>query len=410
MPISKLKTLSFLLAIFFNFSLLNSQNLFTPKMEQITKRYVQKKRNKGLVVGIIVDKQFEIRGLGELSKKKSEAPDENTLFELGSITSVYTSTLMVVASQSGQFRLEEAIQEYLPDGIKVPKFHPYLCTEIDLPPRPPDYKIDRIVSCQPHPFAPDKCITFCDLASHTSGLPNAPKGLYSWNPMNFWGQKKDPYEDYTKAEMYENLIKYQLTAAPGAYFKYSNLGMALLGNILSDINELPYSDLLEKTILQPLELRSTKLNLSKTELQQLAPAHNRKGKPTSHWHFKGMAPAGGLKASAADLVRFVNANLNTDNEILADAFEQVHQSRLDLHQRKFGRPTWMGYGWFISTLSESSNLPVIWHSGGTGGFRSFIGFNKDAQIGVVILSNSANSVDEMGFELLDLLSEKTKTN
>jgi len=62
-----------------------------------------------------------------------------------------------------------------------------------------------------------------------------------------------------------------------------------------------------------------------------------------------------------------------------------------------------GYGWLISTLNEQTNQPVIWANGGTGGFRSFIGMVKDTETGIVILSNSANSVDEMAFEILELM-------
>jgi D-alanyl-D-alanine-carboxypeptidase/D-alanyl-D-alanine-endopeptidase len=68
----------------------------------------------------------------------------------------------------------------------------------------------------------------------------------------------------------------------------------------------------------------------------------------------------------------------------------------------------MGYGWYTSTLTEESNLPVVWINGGTGGFRSFIGFIKDTNTAVVVLSNSTNGVDEMGFEILELLNAQTK--
>ena len=69
----------------------------------------------------------------------------------------------------------------------------------------------------------------------------------------------------------------------------------------------------------------------------------------------------------------------------------------------------MGYGWFTSTLNEATNLPVQWVNGGTGGFRTFIGFNKDTQSGVVVLSNSANEVDELGFLFLEGLVSTKKT-
>ena len=395
--------------LFFSIFGLPAQNVFSSQIEKIAQDYVKKKKNKGLVIGIVQGDGTEIKGFGKLSNKQALSPDENTLFEIGSITNVFTTSMMMVESQAGKFGLGHRIQEYLPEGVEAPKFHPYLCVEMTLPPNTNDYESNRIISCRPHPYQPDVCITFCDLATHSSGLPNSPKGLYPWNPLHYLAQKKNPYEDYTKEEMYEKLHKYELSNEPGIYFKYSRLGIALLGNIIADLTGQTYGEVLDKTILRPLLMEDTRLELSKQQLSRLAPGHNRKGQVIEHWEYKGMAPAGGLKSSGADMVKFLQANLTTDNLALREAFEQAQQSRLETHQRKLDRPTWIGYGWFVSTLSEATNLPVVWHNGGTGGFRAFIGFTKDSQTGVVLLSNSANSLDEMGFEILELLNTNSLT-
>ena len=109
-----------------------------------------------------------------------------------------------------------------------------------------------------------------------------------------------------------------------------------------------------------------------------------------------------------DLLTFVKANLNPPNKRFENAFAEVQQNKVEVNFGKGGRMTSMGYGWYTSTLSQESNLPVVWIDGGTGGFRTFIGFIKDTNTAVVILSNSANTIDEMGFNILEILNAQTK--
>lgn len=386
----------------------NAQSLFSADINAFAQEYVNKKKNKGLVVGLISNGTNEIKGFGQLSNNALHPPDENTIFELGSVTSVFTTSLMLIASQEGHFQLEDRIRDYLPSGVDAPAFKPFICREVE------DYShtaVDNVprtrTICEPAPFAPEVCITFCNLASHTAALSDDPKGLYDWNPLYIGKQKKDPYKDYTKVELYEKLYRNDLNFAPGTHYKYSNSGIALLGNLVADIQQKDFSDLLEEKLLIPLQMDDTQITLRDDQLSRFAIGHTRKGKATNAWNFKAMAPAGGLKSTAKDLIRFIQANLTTDNTVLADAFEQVQQSRIDVYTRKKERPTTAGYGWFISTLNEATNQPVVWHHGGTGGFRVFVGFIKDTQTGVVILSNSANAVDEMGFDLLEQIISVT---
>ena len=389
MPTSRIKMVLLLLILSISVSSLVCQTPFVPEIDQMANKYVAKKKNMGLVIGIVKGDQMAIKGFGKLSKKRQEAPDENTLFEIGAITETFTSNLMMISSQAGKFRLGERIQEYLPEGIKAPSFQPYICMEVRLPNHP----ARNVISCQPDPLAPDICISFCDLASHVAGLTHS---------------RKESHENYTKEEMYDDLHKHELVNTPGSRFKQSSLGMAILGHVVADANNTTYSGLLDEMILQPLQMESTKTELKPEELNRLAPPHNRKGKSSSYTVLNGMAPATGLKSSAADMVKYIQANLMTEHSALADAFEQVHQSRVDVFERKLGRETWMGYGWFVSILSEATNMPVVWQSGETKGFRSYVGLIKDSDIGVVVLSNSANAVDGMGFEILEILSSATK--
>ena len=405
----KLSNLSILLLIFL-FSIGNNLFAQTTDFQKATtaaKKHVQKNANHSLVIGIIQDGKTRVLSYGQLSKEKKVRPDGNTFFEIGSVTSVFTTSLMKLETQNRLFKMEDRIQDHFRDGVEVPNYRYYTCTKVTYNhPMTMDEMEREIVSCRPDPWRGAACITFCHLASHSSSLKNNPKGLFSWNPIRIAKQKKDPYQDFTKEELYGNLKKMELPNEPGRFFRFSNWGIAVLGNLVADIANEPYEGLLKKRILTPLQLADTRITLSEEQKSRLAIGHDRRGKVIEPWHFQSMAPALGIKSSANDLLKFVQANIYTSNAKLEDAFAHVQGAQIDLHERKLGRFTQMGYGWFTSTLNESTNLPVQWISGGTGGYRSFIGFIKDTETGVVVLSNSANDVDEIGFLVLEGLNNR----
>jgi CubicO group peptidase (beta-lactamase class C family) len=399
-----------LLIVFIAFSMITSaafgQNKDFSKAMIAAKKYVQRNANKALVIGIVQDGETKILSFGQLTKNQKTKPDGNTIFEIGAVSGVFTTSLMKLEAQKDRFVMENRIQDYFSDDIKVPNYKHYVCTEIEYNNPMTVEEMDReIISCHPDPLRADACITFCHLASHTAGFKNNPKGLFSWNPIKNAKQKKDPYQGLTKLELYESMKKMELPNPPGVAFRFSNWGVAVLGNLVADIANMPYESLLEKEILTPLALYDTRIELSDEQNDRFVKGHDRKGRATTHWHFQAMAPALGLKSSANDLLKFVQANIYTDNKDLENAFAHIQGAQINLKEKKLGRFTQMGYGWFTSTLNEASNLSVHWINGGTGGYRAFCGFIKDNKTGVVVLSNAANDVDEIGFLFLEGLRE-----
>lgn len=389
------------------FNPVQAQQIIDRSVDKIATKYTNKHKNRGLVIGIISGDEVEIKGYGHVSRTQDFTPDEHTIFEVGAISSVFTTTLLMLETQKGSFRLDDPINRFLPEDIYMPAFQPFEC-HIEETTGLVASGHDRVrMICEPDPDQMPVSISFCDLASHTSGLPNTPRGLYSWNPLEWVGKfQKDPYQDFTREQLYDNLYRYVLSVPPGSFFQYSEAGMALLGNILADYNHTSYGQLLETRLLDVLEMDDTGLDVSTYKSTRFAAGHNRRGKLTEHWHFDGMAPAAGLRSTAGDLTRFLRANLELGEDPVSNAFAQVQQPRVDVPRHKTGRYTMGAYGWFVSILSEDSNLPVNWINGATGGFRSFIAFNRDRKVGIVILSNSANAVDDMGFRILEHLIQK----
>ena len=404
------KSLLFSLLLIFSGSVF-SQKTIAEHVDNLGNKYVKKRKNHGLVIGIIYANETSVNAYGEISKTDKTVPNANSIFEVGAATSVFTTTLMQLQADRNKFQQDDPVHLYLDLETNIPAYHPLKCVNVDLVPNISDGNQEvgqrEIYRCYEDPMGKPECITFCDLAAHISGLPHSPKEWFKWKAI---GKNKlgNDFKDFTIEKYFTRLQSLKLEYVPGTKYIHSDFGIALLGNAMSKISGLSYEQLLTQELLKPLGMENTRLTFPQDTELQIVPGHNRKGRQVASWNFDAMAPAAGLKTSMKDLLTFVNANLNPPSKKFENAFAETQQSKVNVMFGKGGRFTSMGYGWYTSTLTEESNLPVVWINGGTGGFRSFIGFIKDTNTAVVILSNSANGVDEMGFEILELLNAQTK--
>jgi CubicO group peptidase (beta-lactamase class C family) len=225
-----------------------------------------------------------------------------------------------------------------------------------------------------------------DLATHTSGLPRLPTNLTPADPAN-------PYADYTVEQLYAFLSGHTLRRDVGAKYEYSNYGFGLLGHVLALRASSTYDALVAARIVNVLGLTSTGIALTPDMRARLAQGHVGTT-AVSNWDIPTLAGAGALHSTARDLVRFVRANMGLlDTPLFAAmeaAYEPRHQAGSDAMQ--------IGLGWHI--LSRDGRQ-IVWHNGGTGGYRSFVGFLRDGTRGVVVLTNSNRSADDIGYHLLD---------
>lgn len=312
--------------------------------------------NQSIVVGIIDEKGTRFTSLGKVSQKSdAKNADENTVFEIGSVTKVFTGALLAEAVRRGEVKLDDPISKYLPATVKIPTRNGVE-------------------------------ITLLDLATHTSGLPRLPTNFAPKNNQN-------PYSDYTVEQMYDFLSKFELTRDRGAKYEYSNFGMGLLGHILSLSAKMSYEDLVKSRILQPLKMNDTTITLSATQKARTAQGFDINGEENSLWDFPTLAGAGALRSTAKDIAKFVNANIDLEKSNLSDVLSIGHKS-----QRDAGPQMKIGLAWHIL---QKPDAEIVWHNGGTGGFRSFIGFKSGQKRGVIVLSNSTESVDDIGMNILD---------
>ena len=309
--------------------------------------------NPGIVIGIIDKEGPHYFNFGTKSSRGG-AVNEHTIYEIGSITKVFTATLLSQQVNEGKLKLDDPIRNYLPPQVKIPQHGA-------------------------------KEITFGNLSDHTSGLPRLPGNMSPSDPAN-------PYADYTVDQMYTFLSGYELTRDVGESYEYSNFAQGLLGHILALNAGVSYESLMIKTIAIPLGMDETKITPDEEMIKNLAPGYD-KGFEVKNWDIPTLAGAGAIRSSANNMLKFLSANLGFSETPLTAVMQKTHEIR----HNKAGRMR-VGLGW---NIANGINGDVIWHNGGTGGYRAFIGFVKETGTGVVLLTNSTESVDDIGFHLLN---------
>lgn len=295
----------------------------------------------GVAMASIDGDETKFAAAGVLGKDRGEV-DETTLFEIGSITKVFTGILLADLVREGKVSLDDSISKHLPDSV-LPKDSPL------------------------------SSVTLLDLATHTAGLPRLPGNLESRK-----ADPNDPYAHYSEKELHDYLKNFKESDfEKKGEPSYSNLGMGLLGHVLEHITEKPYEVLLAETILQPLGMDSTFVqrrlgDIPKETSDRYASGHTR-GKETAHWHIDALCGAGAIVSTTADLAKFARAHWD-------DSTPTELKSAMDLALTKARND--MGLGWF-----ETEN--GYWHNGGTGGFRSELTVSPKKQAAEIFLTNSS---------------------
>jgi CubicO group peptidase (beta-lactamase class C family) len=329
----------------------------------LAERAMRSRRRVGLVVGCLAGGEQRVVGYGRLRRDAQDPPDGGTVFEIGSITKVFTGLLLADLAEQGMVGLDDPLVSYLPASVRVPAFKGHQ-------------------------------LTLGDLASHGGGLRRDPKGM-----LRRWlGDRRNPYAVLSVEELYAGLARTRLRHRPGERVKYSNLGAGLLGEALARAAGQSYEELVRERICRPLGMPDTVVTLNGEQTARLAAGHSRRGRPTAPFQLAALAGAGALRSTATDMLCLLRANLDPAQTPLAVQLERTQLPRLRAAKR-----TEVGLGWLIARPPGAAG-PLLWHNGGTGGFRSFVGAARETGTAVVVLSNTARSVDRLGLRLLKALS------
>jgi len=309
----------------------------------------------GLVVGLLDDGKSTVRGFGRLSSGDSTTPTADTVFEIGSVSKVFTAQLLADAVQRGQVALNDPVQKYLPEGVSLP-------------------------------MATDKPVELWHLATHSSGLPRLPDMRGANN--------NDPYAHFDAATLHTALGKLRLRREPEAKYEYSNLGFGLLGYVLALQQEFPdYPTLLRERIAKPLGLTNTTVDLTAEQKARLAPPHDASGEPNHNWHLATLCGAGGVRSTMTDMLRFAQTQLAPPPELR----ETIALMQKRHHDGQNGIA--MGLGWHLARDGIS-----LVHSGQTGGYHSYLAVVPSTRRAVCVLTNTAcGEVSQVGERLIQLL-------
>jgi CubicO group peptidase (beta-lactamase class C family) len=320
------------------------------------------RRYAGIVVGVHRDGRTFTAGRGKIADDRAEAPDERTIFEIGSITKVFTGTLLADLAQAGLVSLDDPVQKHLPPGVVLPQRG-----------RP---------------------ITLADLATHTSGLPRLPGGLLR---SALTRERDDPYAGFDRDRLEAAIAATKPRRAPGRKLRYSNYGAGLLGYVLSRRVGTAYADLVAERITGPLGMHDTSIEVPESKRARFAQGHTRRGRAVPYWNLAELAGAGGLRSTVADLLVFLRAQLGAAPPSLAESLRLTRRSRASRGALS------IGLGWLLLPVPGQAGT-VVWHDGGTGGFRSVAGLVEGTRTGVVVLASSARPVDNLGLEILKAIS------
>jgi D-alanyl-D-alanine-carboxypeptidase/D-alanyl-D-alanine-endopeptidase len=314
----------------------------------------------GMVVGVIDRQGRRIVAHGALGQGDTRPLDGDTVFEIGSITKVFTSLLLTGMAERGEVDLSDLVAKHLPPSVRMPE-------------------------------RGGEQITLAHLATHTSGLPRWPSDISpgDLSPKDWM----NPYADYTVHQLYAFLSRYTLRRDIGADHLYSNLGVGLLGHVLALRAGASYEALVRERITGPLGMTSTAIELSPELNARFAMGHDQERRPVAPWRMPTFAGAGALRSTANDLLKFLAGELGYVDTSLRPAMA----AQLGPRGRSSGDYI-QGLGWRIEPDAVGE---TIWHGGATGGYRCFMLFDRNRRVGVVVLTNSASTRnDDIGFHVL----------
>ncbi|MFL9484563.1 serine hydrolase domain-containing protein [Chitinophagaceae bacterium LWZ2-11] len=335
------------------------------KIDAKVRHFIASRKGVGLAIGILEKNKTVFYGYGETKRGNKQLPNDHTIFEIGSITKTFTATLLAYAANDGKLKLDDPVNKYLPDSI------------------PP-------IEYQGIP------VTLKMLSNHSSGLPELPTNFQFADEKN--PHAGDPFKDYDNNDLFSFYKHFKLQRKPGVKFEYSNVAAATNGVILEKIYKKSYEELVVNQICNPLGMAETRQVVPDKDSSRIATGYDPTGTIVPPWNWKALSGAGGLRSTTSDLLKYARANMDTTPSALNRAMMLTHQATFKMKEGA------MGLGWGIF---KSDSYDYLTHTGGTGGFSSFILINLKSRIAIVILSNKVvDNLDNLGSDILELVENK----
>ena len=313
----------------------------------------------GIFIGVLNGNSREYYGAGFAVPDQKREFDSATIFEIGSITKTFTAYVLESVLKEINISDSSSIFSYLPDSVQENKL-----------------------------LAP---ITFKSLLNHTSGLPRLPDN------MDLMNNAMSPYDHYDAAHLYQYLITCE--PLPDGKSNYSNLGVGLAGVLAQSISGNAFEELLRKYIFIPFQIKQHP-DSTVTSTSNKAQGYFNGGK-SPYWFADILAPAGGLKCSAAEVLSYLQIMSSPTSNATQQIIDQLLQPTLTINEQVKICRTW-------HTIEKENKPIVYWHNGGTYGFSTFAGFVRKENKAVIVVINSFNKNhigDGLGLAIMDRLSK-----
>jgi CubicO group peptidase (beta-lactamase class C family) len=313
----------------------------------------------GFIIGIVDQDSTYYVAFGSDIKGRKSTLNTKDIFELGSITKVYTASLVSILVEEGYVSYDDKINTYLPDEYKNPRMDD---------------------------------VTLLDLVQHTSGLPVRPYffGMKEKDPQN-------PYGFYDKSDLLDFYVNF-VPQAIGS-FNYAHTNYGLLEIILESATQASFEKLMVNYIFEPLKLESSFLFFKERKNDILTKGYDRAGRETSPWTFASFGASEGLKSNITDLIHFMKINMGLIDHPYSSIFANNHLKEVETD---FNPSIRTGRGWQV--IDQKKGYDIVTHTGKTNGHNAFMAFVKETGTGVIILSNSNIGTRDLGFLILRMIN------
>ncbi len=326
-------------------------------IDERCKAFIGKNNINGLAIGVIKNGKVFTQCYGYAQKEKKILWQPNDVFEIGSISKVFTATLAQAAVNRGSLQWADKLEKFYPNAKK-------------------------------------DATNLQQLVTHTSGYPRL---------ANFFIDKmkleENPYSTLSQKDLEEYIANPTEKKLPNnANYEYSNIGSGILGNVLEKASKNSYEQLLQSEICSKLNLKHTSTLIN--DATNYVQGYNEVGGANSLWDFPIFAGAGAIKSNLIDMVLFMQSFFDNKSNLFATHKQCMHP----LSNFAQGK---MATGWHVESTLKFLGMPdIIWHNGGTGGFSTYIGVLPKKQAALFIVVNkSTDKLDALAIKLMTSLDK-----
>ena len=296
-------------------------------MDGVAQELLEDRRFHSTTIAVYKDGKSIIRHYGELTQGLGNPPTDSSLYDIASVTKTFTGTLAAKAVLEGRLKLEDDIRNFLEEGY----------TNLQ-------YNREKI--------------TVQHLLTHRSGFPNF--ALAREN----------------KAAFLEALKTIDITQKPGSSYQYSNTAPELMAFILEKVYGIPYHDLVSQYIFNPSGMKMARFSLVGVDEKNIVNGYDSE-KPVEKLRRNLWDGSSGLHATASDLLKYAQLQLDTSNIVVKEAHKKLAESPYDFD---------LGYYWHIA---DEGGQTVYRHHGGTYGMQNWFMVYPEENIGIAMLTNSS---------------------